>query len=103
MDTLFKVTKICGISLVSFSIFYYFVIFLPKNEKRKENQKSYEADLKSVVQGECVKRAENHAVDLYKSKIQSDPYLKGTYREGAYLQDDYEFSYKQCLSQAGLD
>jgi hypothetical protein len=41
MNKILKIAAIIGILLISFSVAFYFVYYLPNKEKRVENKRSY--------------------------------------------------------------
>jgi len=102
IDKGIKLSVIAGILLISFSVFYYFVIFLPSKEKEKNQQQLYKIASEKVARSTCQEDAINRAADYYKTRRRESPSLY-TGGEGTYMRYDYEAYYKECLRSYGLD
>lgn len=93
-----KLSFIVGILLVSLSIFYYFVVFIPGSERLKFERQNQEKQIRA----RCSQLATQSAVEFYKSRSKDNPNVFPP-SEGRYLKPDYEDYYKRYLREAGLE
>lgn len=107
-----RISLIVGILLISFSVFYYFVIFLPEKERVK---RELDSEIKTTeteaqarreeIYSDCHLQAEKHAAQTLKDKSR----LPGgyIYKEAAdkdlFLEDDYKSAYERCLRANGME
>ena len=102
LNQLIKFSIIGAIALISFSVFYFLVIFLPSREREKNNLQMYKVASEKVARSKCQTSAVNAATEYYKQRSRQDPRLF-PYGEGIYLKGDYESYYKECLRSYGLE
>jgi hypothetical protein len=97
-----KLSIVAAILLISFSVFYYFVIFLPSIQRGKSETERKKTESLSAIRSDCQQWAVSNAVEFYKSRSKENEYL---YRpgEGMYLRPDYEAYYKDCLRSSGIE
>lgn len=97
--------------IIALSLGYYFVIFLPNLENKKQELEAQkqatqqrEEENKKNTYSLCAEIASSQAKALIKEKAQ----LPGgeQYREGAtkgmYLKPDYDYAYQDCLKSHGI-
>lgn len=90
-----KISAIVGIIIVSLSIAYFLIIFLPKKQEL-------------TIRQNCADEAKTKAQKLLKDKMDmtENPAIKENYNEaiekGLHLKADYESYYENCLSIKGL-
>lgn len=104
MDTkrLFNYSVIGGILLISFSIFYYFVIFLPDKEKARqklEEDKQYQAELeirrKENQFESCIELAQEHYHANWELRCKNSGKKEGC-ELPRYLYDDLQEDYNKA-------
>jgi hypothetical protein len=78
MRNAFNLSFICEILLISLSVFYYFVIFLPSNKKARQNWNKrssflfeYEKSRKEAKYEDCLNAAVEHAANTWKLRCES--------------------------------
>lgn len=101
--------------IISLSIAYYLVIFIPKKEQYKYEQEKFEIEKAKedeqirLLQREktfeyCDEYAAKQASELLieKSELTNDSMYKKASEKGLYLKDDYQNYYDRCLEKYDL-
>lgn len=117
--SLIQLTASFGILVVSLSLAYYFIIFIPQKELFDQQQVKRAVELeerkisaeneKTSLRASCEAEAGEEATNLLKNKLElaEGSYIYDTYKDavdkGMYLKDDYNSYYERCLQRYGLE
>lgn len=88
LDKAIKVSSILAIFIASFSVAYYYIFFLPQNTRKTLDSQKQEQETKEKV----LKHCNQWAIDTAKN----DDLEYET-------EEDYNFYFKQCLRDQGLE
>lgn len=104
MDRGIKNSIIFSILILSISVGYYLVFFLPQKESHKLLQEERRIEQEKQDRADCYQQADEKSKESLKKKAElfdSEIYRKAS-DQGLHLKDDFNSNYENCLSSKGL-